>query len=112
PSRRETNRTSGSIANQICDGSQRQTAKGPRSHGARIDSRTGRRGDRMIGNLKRRDFLTLLGGTAAVWPLSARGQQPTLPVVAFVNSGGSTQAGRADAFRKGLNEAGFMMARP
>jgi putative ABC transport system substrate-binding protein len=56
--------------------------------------------------MRRREFITLLGG-AAVWPMAARAQA-TMPVVGFVNSGGSTQTGRADAFRKGLNEAGFV----
>jgi putative tryptophan/tyrosine transport system substrate-binding protein len=55
--------------------------------------------------MRRRDFITLLGGVA--WPVSARAQQPAIPVVGFIQIGPAAVSPRfAAAFRKGLNETG------
>jgi putative ABC transport system substrate-binding protein len=64
------------------------------------------------GAMKRRDFITLLGGATAIWPLGARSQQPTMPLIGFLNGRSRAETiAVMGHFQKGLADTGFVEGR-
>src|SRR5215475_10220554 len=66
----------------------------------------------MSANMKRREFITLLGGAAATWRLTARAEQPAIPVIGYLSVGSpESDANRLTGLRRGLNQTGYVEGR-
>src|SRR5262249_9080050 len=86
-------------------GDQPQDREGTQAGCPMVSPAARRRGDRMI---RRREFITLLGGGVA-WPLTARGQQSGMPVIGFFSSATPEGfSGYLRALRQGLKESGYV----
>src|SRR5262249_39733850 len=106
--RRESWQSASTAANDLRTSHQFENRQGARPRNTGHAARPRRRGDRM----KRRDFISLLGGIAAAWPVGVRAQQTAIPVLGLLSSVAfNTRRDQIAGFHRGLQEAGYVQGK-